>query len=575
LAGDNKLKRLILSILISALYLIPQLDFWRDGGKGSVFLAVDEPAYAARLTRVEQGRNLVGNPWTYEEKNDSTVIPFLPELVMGTIGKLLPHFDTIIIFARAVLPVLSFLIFAMFLEALEMKVGLATLISFWVITEPGLIGYKPFAGLLFGFSSLPLNRFANPIFPIFIFFCALYFWAKILLGKPTIKWIILGSVFSSLCFYLSIFYWTHLFAGILLFVFIETIANRNMANLKKVVPTLSLALFFSIPYWFGVWKLRLKPAYETYAWRNGLFLKDHGWYLLPHKTMWFFIAASVALISFRSRSSRLLLSLSLGGVICYFSSVLTGISLQNFHWHFTLAPLLFASVGWFFSQQISAALQPRVGKVFLILLIISAATAELKYYPKSNSEQTRTIGDADKAYYGAWDWLQVNASPDDVVVAEEQTLSVVPVRTGLRVITEQHLAVEMMPYENILKRFQTLWFISGENEKSLMERIQPRENLPFPQWIYGMNVKLIKKYRQQGFPALEYEKSFNVAQILSAEWGQMSEADRLSLARQFKIDILVRGPNEKKWGSRPENLFNLKPLFNSDKVKIDRILSWK
>src|SRR5205085_10702615 len=123
-------------------------------------------------------------------------------------------------------------------------------------------------------------------------------------------------------------------------------------SIRTVAKTIGFVALVSLPYWIGVFKLMKFQGYETFAWRNGLFLKEHGLYLLPHRTIWFFILPAFLLLKNKAKGLRFLGAFSLAGALCYFSTLITGISLQNFHWHFTMAPFLFAAMFWFVSNKI-------------------------------------------------------------------------------------------------------------------------------------------------------------------------------------------------------------------------------
>jgi hypothetical protein len=341
----------LLPLLIALFYLLPQIRYQveiKDSrlNAPAVYLQVDEPSYAIRLTRSLQGQ-FGKNPWLFEHRDSPTLLPTFPEWCISLPLRLLGG-DTNrgVILSRALLPVLSFFFFLSALRFLGFSGGLAALCAAWVLIDPGIMDYKPLIGLVRDYDHHPFNRFSNPLFGIALFAAAWGAGARAFVGPGISRfWSTLAGVLVGLSFYVSVYYWTHLAC----IFFFAALLVPTPQRWKTLGMGFAAALVVSLPYWYSVIQLQKLPVAEFLPWRNGLLIRDRGVYLLGHKALLIFIGAAFSIFFQRGiyrPSARFLLASVLGGLVCYFSSLLTGLSLQNFHWHYTLAPVLFFAAAW-------------------------------------------------------------------------------------------------------------------------------------------------------------------------------------------------------------------------------------
>lgn len=569
--------------LVAALYSLPQLIYSASGGSGAFLLQEDEPAYVARVARAAQGHSHVGNPWLWEHAGDPTPLPTLAENVLALPARAFalvsgdaPSVDTLVILWRLFLPALGLFALVAALRSLGMKRGLTLSAAFVVFVSPGLVTYKPLGALLFGATSLPLDRFTNPLFPLVTFFLAWAASARALLASSRKgHWAAASGALTALHFYISVYYWTHLVLAML----IAALALGIRSHWKVVAIYLVTVALFSIPYWVSLRAVVSNPAYELYAWRNGLLLHDRGWYLFAHKALWVMVAACVPLFWRREPGARILLGGILAGLGCYFSPIITGLSLQNFHWHYTLAPMLIVGVFWSGSEVIDRVFRGRpkwltlLGALSLATVSADALVATLRWSRILSSPLgPMGVGSHDRAYAGAWRWLKSHAPPDAVVAAGEETMPGIPMHTGLRVWTDLHNNAELVSFDEIRKRYLLIWALEHENPVSLRERLCPKAPLPVAQWDVGLSQAQVDHVKRLGLPAIDVPLSCDFADVSVSGYAGGND-EIAALGHSFRLDYVVMGPNERGWA--PEDILELEPVHDAGGIRVLRVIAWR
>jgi MFS family permease len=562
--------------LIGALYALPQAIHYSRGGSDAFFLQVDEPWYAARLARVQQGWS-VGNPWLYEHRDDPAVLPPpLTEMVLGGVGRLADlTTGQIVIVSRVVLPALSYLALVRLLLLCGVNGNIALLTSFWVFTEPLLIWYKPLGGLFFGAVGLPLNRFSNPLFPMLTFLLACYAGAKAFLEhRAFTSWAVAAGILLGLHFYISLYYWSQLILAFVVAAFLLKTPWRWRVLAIGAVTAAVVAL----PYVWMSLAARQFPVFEHLAWRHGLFVADRAWYMLPHKTLWIFIAAGVMLLRRRDDGPKMLAAFIVAGVLCYFSPLLTGVSLQNFHWHYSLAPFLFAALTDLVHRWTSPSVKltrwtPALVSCFLLLSFASGVAANVRSYNWSVQN-----GLDDEAYREAWRWLSVHAEPDDVVLTGLSAMEFVPSRTGLRVLLSNHMHSDLVSFEEILERYQILWAMEGLDRASLEQRLKaPLKDLSVAQWVYGLPRILKEELETRGRPVFDKNLQTELTEKIAAYHAAFAPEQIAEIGGRYRLDYVVRGPNEAGWGDLADRWLIMTPVrvAGLGSVRIDRVSGWR
>ncbi len=635
----------IAAILASGIFLLPQFLAWRDGFSSAYFLKDDEPLYAARLVRLIQGVPYywesgnwwetvvgfftnstgsggwgIGNPWTYENRGDPVLIPGLAE---WTLGGVLSFFcvsvDTMSWLTRGLCSALMVLgLWRLFLS-LGMRLYLSVLVSFWAIADAGVFDYKPLEALWGKLNQHPFNRFSNPLFGLTLFLFTVWIWSGfftvvqlsikdetarikkeypnwneslrgIILLSRRIRPVLAGALLASL-FYVSIYYWTHGLVGFFLgFLLIKQ--SRRWENAKKIILGGLVALILVIPYAIGnlsmsAFALKKGIPLEELIWRTGIFVQDRGWYLLSHKALWLFVLASLPLLFSKEVGRRFLGAFILAGFLCFMSSLFTGVTLQNFHWHYTLSVLALGGVfwvldGWIVSRFSATWLRLLATLMAFILPLASGIVASVREYQANlateNSYQSRNkaLGNADKAYGSAWHWLSKNARPHSVVLADPGIMRLAPVRSGVRIW--QDSAVELVASQEILQRNHVLWYLQGLSSEELLARLAPQssDDMPVGQWVAGLSKELVQEMKARQYPTLTLDLNRELAARVVQLHSQASLEDLRSSMTKFRLNYVVLGPLEKKWDRDRlyrllEGPYQMKSVFSKGGVEIIKI----
>lgn len=578
--NQRSLTSFFAAALIGLTYWAPQgIHYWR-GGSEAVFMTSDELFYAGRFARALGGKLTVGNAWTFEHAEKPSVLPFLPEATIGILGRVLNlTVEQVVILSRVILPALGFLAFIKFLMVLEFSYSLSFFTAFWFFCEPGLFSYKPLAGLLLRADFLPINRFLNPMFALPLFFLACLCGARAFLAQRRAhSWAVAAGVLLGLHFYISIYYWTHLALAFLLCPVLLKTPNRW----RIAVIGAFTAAVVAAPSLIASYRMQSDADFHSVLWRCGIFIKDRGWYLIGHKALWAFVAVSTGLAIVNGDGARIIAAFIMAGLICLFSTLLTGVSLQNYHWHYTLAPCLFAGValvgrGWIARRNhgnIPGGVRIAAW-CFLSACLASAVAANMRGLDKSLNGPPDTTAFNDESYREAWHWLKRQAAPGSVVLASDAVMLSIPARTGLNIWATRVLGGDLVGFEEILNRYQFLWAVEGQTVESLEEKLVPKAPSPLPMWDFGLTQVQLRELEEQGRPPFSHELMIMLAQGLAREQGRLSQDHIVRLARGYRLDYLLRGPYESTWGNFADNRLALERVGTFGSVRIDRVLGWR
>lgn len=566
---------LALSTVLTALvYVLPQLFAFSQGYTEAYLLKPDEPYYAARVVRFLQGRFWIGDQWSYELRDFPNLIPPLPEWVIGSLAKVLGlKAGGAVVLSRVIFPPLTVTLLAFALRLAGLPMFLASVSAFILVCDPGVFYYKIFIHAFMPLSEHPFNRFSNPIFGMSLFFLGwLLAYRALLNNKFDKKTTIAAGVALGLLFYVSIYYWTHLALSILLCVLFV----RHPARWKILSVGALTAFVVSIPYCLHALRMRSHPEYQWIAWRIGLLIKDRGEYLLQHKAM---LAATVLCLPLwftgRKEHKYWLLGI-MGGAVCYFSTLVTHISLQNFHWQYTLAPMTVAGVLILIgvvSGKRNHRLTIALGLIAMVASLISAARSTYSEFQLVERSPKSQHGASDFEYREAWKWLEQNAAPDSVVLSSAKIQFFVPVRSGLR--AWMVAATEPVSFEEMLARWQLLWFCSSASEAELTEILVPQGSVSVPQWIFGLTRAQKLALDSKGRPAFDLGQSIQIGRELVKTQTQSTAAQIAAQTRSLRLDYVLRGPYEAKWGKTCGAVLRTQTVWERGNLRIDRVISRK
>lgn len=562
--------------IISSIYLGPQLIHWSKGNKSTVYFVGDELYYAARLARAMQGRWKQGAVYTYENKDKLNAIPPLPEMVMGSIANILNLTpEKMVLVARAVLGALGFWILFWILKLFGLSFQLALFSAFWIFLDPRLSFYKPILSLFYtDLQGLSLFRFSNPLFGLIPFLLSIGFGYKAFRSENyRIKWAIIAGLFFASTFYISFYYWTHLS---LIFLAAYLIFRKN--NLKPFLVGIGTTVLCAIPYLFWIYHLRQDPNYSLIAWRNGLFVSGSGMDILGAKFFILAILINFSLLWSRLPGLKYLAICSLTGAICFLLPIMFHIRLQNFHWHYTTAPLMtagiFCAIGYWLKDHVqkikySKLLTSITMSILALLVLNSAYINTIQLY--SAAIQKRTPEQINSNYSEAWEYLAKNADPEASVLAHPQIQKLTVIKTGLNAWLSH--STELASNQEILDRFQVIWTFQGITGDDLDKLITGDSDLSV--WALGVNQELSQWLSDQNWPPASGKVNEKLKKMLILEQDRLTQFDLYQIGQKYRLDYLLRGPKEKNWSDKVDHILDLERIGQFGSVQIDRVLGWK
>jgi hypothetical protein len=213
--------------------------------------------------------------------------------------------------------------------------------------------------------------------------------------------------------------------------------------------------------------------------------------------------------------------------------------------------------------------------LLLLVALNSSFSGTFISYAQLKAQKLPGVGLIDHEYAPAWRWLKQNGGTDSVVLAGEQVMPLIPARTGLRVWTDSHLAVELTPVEEALSRNQLLWALEGLSPEELRVKLTPPDPMPVAQWTAGLNAELLADIVRLGKPPIDRERGSWMALGISREYARLGTEGILRNASGYRLDYLVRGPHESTWGNRPEAWLELRKVGEFGSVRIDQVLGFK
>jgi hypothetical protein len=553
----------IFGSLVVLVYLMPNLWHWSRGESGTVLLRDDEFSYAARILRVEQGYLQVGNEWSWENRHDPNLVPTLPDMILALLSKFLPvSFEIQILLLRALLVLLLFLALRGLIGEFVTNYAAPAGLSAWILTDPGLLFYKPILATFLSSAMLPLNRFTNPLFGLTIFFVTMLLAFRAFSEQGQRKQAVGAGIFLAAQFYISVYYWTHTVLWILFVIAF----SKNPKRWQQLAWGVGVTTILAIPYVLHSLELRQHPVFSTIAWRNGLLLKERGWYLLGHKTIYLFLALALWQM-FRGDYRKKFLGIGIitGGII-YFSSLLTVITFQNFHWHYTLAPVAFLLA--YLSLPARWAEQSFLLFCLGLLSLVCGGYSGVREYQRNLDQQKVGASLIGKGYEPALRWIRENTAPDAVILAAAPTAPHLPLKTERRVLYNS--IVQFVSAQEVLLHHQLYWFLHGWHGDELVKKIQ-RTNPVLAQFEYGFTDQQEREFQEKNYPPISLTDMERLAREVAEIQSALSPHYFQEFLRRKKLDFILVGENEVGWKEHLPKLFLLEPVFQTEAATIFRV----
>ena len=422
---------LLFALLVGLIYIYPDMEFVRSlkgGYQGIIMTATnDELKYLGQINAFYKG----GNPTlsgfdNYEHKGEAWTFGFLPPLLLGALGKALAvsvtRLDLVMSF---ILPALLFVLIYILAFKINNSPVLSILSSFSV-----LLGYHLFSGkfnILNQVFKLKYSEplwFLRPVSPQFNHILLILSLISIYIalgekkrGALWVSGILIGSLF-----YTFFYYWTFIYAGLLVFLFIF-LAKKDFGSIKSVLTIYLVSFMISIPYWINLWNLVHLKNYADFEYYINVLHTRNLILPVPQTLLAVFIIAAFYKKK-KDFSFYYILAFLAGGILCINQQIVTNKLLFSGHWigysnKTFLIIALFASLknfkdNFLFARLNKAGFVSRYASLCCVGLLVFSAFIQQDGYLNRN----RPFYARKQHLSGALNWLKANTAKDDVVATD-------------------------------------------------------------------------------------------------------------------------------------------------------------
>lgn len=538
--------------------------------------------YGAQAREVYEGHLLSADAHLAEYKNLPQASFILPPLFAGSLARLTGSLQKSFVINDFLLPPLIFLFVYLLLFELTAEPLISILGGVLLLTANRLFLFLP--PLTFKMAEalweifmvsgkeiefLEFSRFPYPQFAFFLLILHLYS-LLLALRKKSLFLNFLSAVTLGLLFYTYFYYWTFALVGeIILFFFL--LSKKNFNQVKTLSLVVLVALSLSIPFWISFLKFHSLPVSKDILERVGLELGKVRNVVRTVQysifTLFFF-----ALVKKKKIAFFFFLAFLLGGIILLNLQLLTGWTIQSWHWTVrVLNPLSILILVYLFHQILTQNYsQPRLEKlknflksryspllIILIALFLFRALA-LQFVSARNTYQSYTLP---KTTLEAFAWLDKNTPLDSVIITPSfETISQVPVFTHNNVFLPNG-TIAFASNEEIFKRLLITYKIFGlgksELEKILSYRGDGLGNcqgedclVDFEFWekqgvVELFHMKYLKKDEGLTSWSTFYEIPKKEQERILTSYDQYLKSSEL-IPAELRLDYLYYGPAEKK-----------------------------
>lgn len=539
----------------------------------------DEALYAARAQAASGGELAGGDISIVENRTSPALLPILPPLLLGGLGKLWGSLKRALIFSDFLFPALIFLnLYFLALELTGQKF-LANFFSVLFIFTPKIFLTIPpvWPSLVRDFfqaldpdteNLLYFSRFEYPKLTFLFFALAFYFTLRALRRREGYAALAAG-LFFGLLFYTYLYDWVYFLIGLVLMA-VLFLFQKNYWAAKRLFLIALIGLLISSFYWVNFFKLRSLEHYPELTGRLGIEIGNDFRLATAWKT-YLRSAALLLLIWLLWRRREPIVASYLMGFLPVIAAVLNlqvilGFNPQPDHWHrtqFLIVALSFLVLSLWLYERLHLE---RYRSIFTrfgagVIIFIALTTLSSQYRLSAAHADWFTVSEE---YARSYEWLTANTPQWSVIGSlTPPTLTELLMYTRNKVFLPNGFNTTITN-DQIWERLMFLSFIFGLNEDQFAAFAQ--ENLLYLFHDY---------YRDRSFDSYFREVDRELPkEILEEKTAVYARYLKQGFtAPPYRLDYLYFGPRESALGRDPRLIWpDLKTVYDQDQIRIYQLL---
>ncbi|GAB4410572.1 MAG: hypothetical protein OHK0056_13670 [Bacteriovoracaceae bacterium] len=371
-------------------------------------------------------------------------------------------------------------------------------------------------------------------------------------------------------------YWISLTLVSLSLVLIVEDKKRKL----KVLSLFIVGLLFGIPAIVDFIELRSLPQMSWVLWRNGLALADRSYHLADSVALWLIFGLSFLLFKkdhpIHKDKKIFLFIFFMSSFVCYLSPILIGKSFRNDIFKFILVPssmLIYAQALFYFHHKYGDKLpkynwksSSRTSFAMLIVLIVFSIGqyAALRFYDSGRELSSNSNIEIVRK---ALNDIAIDLSPDDVFIANDQIMNIIPGVFGMRIFRDS--ATEMTKSSEIFARTVTQFKLMGLTPEQLQEHLYLSDNLKL--WPWGLNTGMQELVVQSRFSPAQGELKDNLIKSYVKDYSESPEELWHKRLYQYRLNYLITLPDDQWDIAFIRSFFDMNLVYDKDGVKIFRL----
>jgi hypothetical protein len=414
------------AIVVGVLHVYPDVRFRAELGRAyfdvPLMGATDEGLYLSRVKRASLGDWRLGNVTIYEHRDDPWIYGPIGEVIEGRLVKWsrLPVGDVDLLLTSILPALLTVIAYGLFIALTGSRsfssLGAMTIAlgQYLLSKDTPLLSGR----LVHADWTLPLQH-VRPISPQFYFvlFLLILLSAYRVFGEGSRRWAAVCGIALAMLLYTNFYLTSFVVTGLGLLALLA-VAQRRFDVAKGFLITSVVAVAGGVPYFHNLWLTTTHPNYqETFARLGGYATRAP---ILPAAHV--AVAAAFVAIAWTARRERwyqFVVAFLTAGFICLNQQILTGRTLQPFHWESqtnkALLEIAIVVAVWFVVRGAASRVVLFAGRVVcatvIAVILAHGWTTQSRYLDSRRDEfvALQPLG-------APLRWLAEHTSPTDVVL---------------------------------------------------------------------------------------------------------------------------------------------------------------